>query len=281
MAAAGIRLVACDLDGTLLRPDGGLFSRATEELSRLHRQGIPVVIATGRSWRTALKVQSAMGIRGPFVAHNGAYAYDTRTRRELHVRRVGQHAARAIWDWATARGVMVRSYLGVGRPVYFNRFTDEHVARFLRPEDRVASRPEEWIGPGPLEIFLFGSTDVTAFLELFGTNGPDYEATVFPHEGGIQEVNICAPHVDKVEGVQAVARTLGIPSENVLVIGDGENDVRLMEWAGYAVAMGNGHPDAKRVADYVTPLDAPEPVVDALAWAWSTAWQHGPRPATP
>jgi hydroxymethylpyrimidine pyrophosphatase-like HAD family hydrolase len=82
---------------------------------------------------------------------------------------------------------------------------------------------------------------------------------------------VCAPGADKVEGVAAVARRLRIQPREILAIGDGANDIRLMRWAGYAVAMGHGHTDAMRVADYVTPPDSPHPVLDAIQWAWHRA----------
>jgi Cof subfamily protein (haloacid dehalogenase superfamily) len=265
-----IRLIACDLDGTLLRPDGTVSPRVAARVQDLARAGVVFVIATGRSWRTALRVQADLGITGPLVAHNGAYAYDSATRREIYAHRVPRAAARAMLAWATPRRIMLRWYLGVGQPVLFNFFTEEHLARFLRPEDTAVPELHRTLAVDPLEIFLFGTWEVDAFLARFGTRGPGYEAVVFPHDA-TREINVCAPGADKVEGVAAVARHLGIPPSDILVLGDGANDIRLMRWAGVAVAMGHGHQEAMAVADYVTPADAADPVLDALDWAWNQA----------
>jgi Cof subfamily protein (haloacid dehalogenase superfamily) len=273
-----VRLIALDLDGTLLRADGHVGERTAAHLVALHRQGVAVVIATGRSWRTALRIQQELGIAGPAVAHNGAYAFDSRSGAEWYARRVPRQAARTMLAWATAHDIMVRCYLGVGQPVLFNFFTEEHVARFRRPEDAVAGDLSRTLDTDPLELFVVGNREVDSFVDRFGRLGPGYELVTFERNGR-RELNICAPGVDKVEGVAAVARRLGIPPSDILAVGDGPNDVRLLRWSGLAVAVGGGHDQAAAVADYVTPPDSPEPVADALEWALSRPWAGAPPAA--
>jgi Cof subfamily protein (haloacid dehalogenase superfamily) len=263
-----VRLIALDLDGTLLRADGHVGDRTAARLAYLHRRGVAVVIATGRSWRTALRIQRELGIAGPAVAHNGAYAFDSRNGSEWYARRVPRQAARLMLAWATARRIMVRCYLGVGRPVLFNFFTAEHLAAFRQAEDEAVPDLHRTLDTDPLELFLLGNWEVDSFVGRFGRVGPGYELVPFERNGR-RELNICAPGVDKVEGVAAVARRLGISPAEILAVGDGPNDVRLLRWAGTAVAVGGGYDQAAAVADYVTPPDSPEPVADALDWAWS------------
>lgn len=260
------RMLACDLDGTLLKSNGEMDIGTVHRLRELWHQGVQVVIATGRSWRTALKIQQLLGTPGPIVAHNGAYAFDTRTGQEIYSRRVPAQAARTMLAWADSRHIMLRCYLGMGHPVLFNFFTPTHLDRFLRADDVVVSDLHRTLNEDPLEIFLFGTWEVDSFLNRFGQQGPGYELVVFPH-GDTREVNICAPGADKVEGVAACARRLGIARKDILVIGDGLNDVRLMRWAGLSVAMGTGHEIAKSVANYTTREDHPEPVQEAINWA--------------
>jgi len=260
-----VRMVVCDLDGTLLRPDGSVGTDTRAYVQRLAARGIPFVIATGRSWRTAQRIQSDLGLTGPYVAHNGAYAYDTAGQHALYARRVALERARAMALWGSQRGIMLRYYLGVGHPVLFNLFTAEH-QRFRRPEDTVWEDLHERLPMGPLEIFLLGTWEVDSFLERFGPRGSGYEAVVF-QQGDARAVNVCAPGVDKVEAVAAVARRLGLHRQDVLAIGDGANDLRMMRWAGVSVAVGAGQEAAHRIADYVTRPDNPDPVAEALRWA--------------
>ncbi len=262
-----LRMVALDLDGTLLRADGTVGVATCAHLHELWRAGTAIVIATGRSWRTAVRVQELLDAPGPIVAHNGAYAFDTRTGREIYSRRVPVRAARAMAAWATARRIMLRYYVGYRSPVLFNFFTEEHRASFLRPEDRAEPTLNTVLDQAPVEIFLFGTWEVDSFLARFGPEGPGYEALVFPHEHEVREVNVCAPGVDKVEAVAAVARRLRIDRDEILAVGDGLNDLRMMRWAGHSVAIGTGHGDARAIADYVTDPESRDPVVEAVAWA--------------
>lgn len=276
-----IRMVVTDLDGTLLTTDDQVPAETSRRLAALSRHGVVVAIATGRSWRTALRVQRQLGLRGPFIAHNGAYVYDTKNRGQWYANRVPLGEARRMLAWATSRGIMMRCYLGVGQPVLFNLFTQEHRAHFQRPEDRVVNQLARTLEVKPVEMFLFGREDVDAFLKRFGTPNSaagssratpraPYETFLFDHpERGIREVNVCAPGVDKLDGVRAVCQRLGIQPDEVLAIGDGLNDLSLMRWAGMAAAMSTGVDIAKEAADYVTNPRHSDPVLDAIQWAWS------------
>ena len=261
-----IQLVACDLDGTLLNPDSTVASRSGRLLHALWQRGIVVVLATGRSWRTALKIQQELGISGPIIAHNGAYVFDTATDSEWHRRPVAMADARAMLAFADRMSIMMRCYLGYRQPVLFNHFTPSHRAHWLRPEDRTVENLATRLSTEPVEMFFFGADEVTWFIDAFGMLSTGYELLVFPHKD-IREVNICAPRVDKVEGLEAVVKRLKLRPEQVLALGDGQNDIGMLKWAGLSVAMATGVAEARAQADYVTSRPDLEPVEDGVLWA--------------
>lgn len=261
-----IRVIACDLDGTLLDSEGKLRRASGRLLKNLSRAGYTVVLATGRSWRTAVSVQTALGIRGPIVAHNGAYLVDTARGQDLYRHTVPLARARAMIGFADETGIMVRCYLGVGQPVLFNRFTPEHLAHWLRAEDREVPGLGRSLSVEPLEVFFFGQSEVERFCDRFGLVGPGYELSIFPH-GDYREVNICAPGVDKVEALSALVRHLGVGPEAVLALGDGLNDVRMLRWAGVSVAMPHAVDEVKRESDFVPLGERSDPVEEGILWA--------------
>lgn len=261
-----IRLVACDLDGTLLDAEAQVMPRSADLLRRLWLSGTTVALATGRSWRTALRVQREIGITGPIIAHNGAYLFDTQLDQDLYRRPVALSQARKMLAWADDMGIMLRCYLGFQYPVYFNRFTEAHRRYWLRPEDVAVPGLAYVLPAAPLEMFLFGSWEVDLFMERWGMRGPGYELSVFFH-GDFREVNICAPLVDKVEALAALCRHRHFKPDEVLAIGDGTNDVRMLKWATWSAAVGTGSPEAQAVASYVTHQAGVEPVEEALQWA--------------
>lgn len=265
-----IRVIACDLDGTLLDSQSRPYPRSARLLRALWHKGVMVVLATGRSWRTAEKIQRELGISGPVIAHNGAYVFDTALGRDRYRRAVDPLPAKDILAHADHWGFMIRCYLGFQYPVLFNRMTEEHRRFWLRPEDREIPDLAEKLTVPPLEMFVFGTREVEMLTERFGRQGPGYEMTVFPH-GSYFEVNICAPGVDKVEALAALTRQLKIDRSEVLALGDGLNDVRMLKWAGLGVAMSHGEPPVLEAADYVTRQGRREPVEEGLIWAFHQA----------
>jgi hypothetical protein len=263
-----IQLIACDLDGTLLDSRTQIRPSSRVMLRDLWKSGVMVVLATGRSWRTALKIQKQLGISGPIIAHNGGYAFNPATGLDWYRRGVPVSTAKDMLDWSSQHDTMLRCYLGYERPVIFNFFTPSHLSQFLRPEDTLLSPDGSNLDIDPLEIFLFGTTEIVPFMHHFGTEGPGYESVVFDH-GDQQEINICAPHVDKVEALSFICSHLGFDRTEVMAIGDGINDVAMLAWAGTSVAMGHGTPESHAKANYVTSPTSIDPVVEGLRWAMS------------
>lgn len=262
-----IQLITCDLDGTLLNPDTSIRLHSAHVLRQLSDQGILVVLATGRSWRTALRIQKEIGISGPLIAHNGAYIYDSRTGQDWYRHSIPVKRTREFLHFANEHHFMLRCYLGANKPVLFNRFNDEHRQNWLRPEDQCLPDAGESLAVEPLEIFLFGNEEVDILIEQFGVLTHDYELTIFTHKG-YREVNICAPHVDKIEAIRALSEHLKITTESMLSIGDGLNDVLMLKATGTSIAIGDGEEAAIRVAHHVTPLHHPEPVLEGIQWAF-------------
>lgn len=262
-----IKAISCDLDGTLLDHEARIRPQSARALRELWERGIVVVLASGRSWRTVLRIQQEVGIRGPVITHNGAYGYDTFMGREWHRHGVSASRVRQFVAWADSRAVMVRCYLGVDYPVVYNRFDVAHQLCWLRPEDRLVPDLARSLDRDPLEIFISGLEPVDDFIGQYGLAGPDYEVIVFPHLG-YREVNICAPGVNKVEALEQFSQRWDIRPEEILALGDGPNDAGMLEWAGLGVAVGDGSREAQNAADFVTTEGAAEPVLEGLRWAF-------------
>lgn len=260
-----IQMIACDLDGTLLNEDIHVNPRAAQLLRQLWQNGMHIVIATGRSWRTAWKAQQELGITGAIVAHNGAYVFDpSRRHADLYRHGVPRARAKAMLGWSLIHGAHMRFYLGYSHPVLLTRLPEDY-DRWRKSDDRLVSL-DTGIARDPMEILLLGQESVDQFIDNFGLRGPDYELTIFDH-GYFREVNICAPGVTKAEGLDTLSKHYHVPRQNILAIGDGLNDIPMLEWAGVGVAVGEGLPNCQKIADYVTPVGSGDPVTAAILWA--------------
>jgi Cof subfamily protein (haloacid dehalogenase superfamily) len=262
-----VRLVACDLDGTLLRSDGSVSARTRETLRRVEACGVPVVLVTGRPPRIARIFASAAGIGGPIVCCNGALVYDT------HADAIVRHAPLEAALAAHLVGAIRIAAPGACFAVEVEtRFAQETAFAALRR--RSAIEPLD-VGVPALhdDALSFCDAPVTkllvrhpeqaveALLELVRELvGETAAATV----SGGPFVEISAAGVHKAFALEALCAELGIAAAEVVAFGDMPNDVPMLVWAGRGVAVANAHPEVLAAADEVTASNDEDGVALAL-----------------
>ncbi|MES4906810.1 MULTISPECIES: HAD-IIB family hydrolase [unclassified Streptomyces] len=251
-AGPRFRLVATDLDGTLLRSDLTVSARTRAALALAGRAGAHHLVVTGRPAASSREFLVAIGYRGLAVCGQGAQLYDASADRLL---------VSAALDLDLARAVVKRTEeeLG-GRPLELAVVTAAPENRFVitpRFTDRVrpdwglvGSREELWAQP--IEKVLMRHREVpdgrvAAAAALAGGG----EVSVTHSEKGMIEV--LPAGVDKAVGLGRAAERMGFSPEDTIAFGDMPNDIPMLEWAGYGVAMGNAHPGLIAVADEVAP----------------------------
>jgi hydroxymethylpyrimidine pyrophosphatase-like HAD family hydrolase len=250
MAPTPVRLVACDLDGTLFGPGGRPTPRTLAALAAADAAGVAVVPATGRSHYTALpRLAGAAGLRW-LVCSNGAILYDRVEDRIVDRHPVGADALPALVAAVRAglpgAGFGWEGLDGFG---YETGFLD-----MGPPADVTAGEVLDALGPPwPAVTKLFvGHRDVVR-EDLLALVTPLMVDGLVVTCSGAGFVEVTGAGVDKAFGVARVCERLGIDRGEVLAIGDHLNDVALLRWAGRSVAMADGHPAALAAAAEVTP----------------------------
>lgn len=240
------RLVATDLDGTLLGADRTVSPRTRAALAAVTAAGVPVVAVTGRAPRSLQPLEGVM-VGRVVVCANGAVTWD---------RFAGRAVAEHRLDAATALEV-------VGR---LRRDLPDLTVAVERPDGNLGHEPgyrpsRPWRGsPRPLtELVGGGVLKLVVHQDGGGSDGLRAVATEIV--GGLAAVTASASGpfveigpagVDKASGLAAVAAGLGVDAADVVVFGDMPNDVSMLRWAGHGVAVANAHPDVLAVADEVT-----------------------------
>ncbi len=246
------RLVASDIDGTLIRTDGSLSPRTTGVLDQLYSRGVPTVLVTGRPVRWLRQLYDQMVEPLPAVCANGAVVYDPDTDEILRAAPlsvellldVTRQLREAVPDVALA--VEVED----GRSFWYEekwplRWDGEH------KQVRVLASPEELTSVPAVKLLArsasYGADD---FAELVSrTLGGIAEAT---HSSSSALVEISAAGVTKAAGLAWLCERDGLTAADVVAFGDMPNDLPLLAWAGRSVAMGNAHPALREIADEVT-----------------------------
>ncbi len=244
-ATLGTRVVALDMDGTLLRPDLTIGRRTLDAIAAADRAGIRVVVATGRGHRSAEPLLSSITTIDHGVLSNGSYVRDLRARRTLRTSPITSEALAAVLAVVAARapgsGIGWEHADGFGYDVTYRDVWAHATEWPVVPLDRPPADV-------PLLKLLVRHPELEepALLAALGAALPP---TVTAATSGGRLVEITGHGVDKATGLAWLCDRWGVAAADVVAVGDNGNDVAMLRWAGRGVAMGNAHPDAVAAAD--------------------------------
>jgi Cof subfamily protein (haloacid dehalogenase superfamily) len=246
------RLVASDIDGTLIRDDGSLSARTVGAIDKLHARGVPVVVVTGRPLRWLRQLFDQMDEPVPAICANGAVVYDPAADEVLLANPLSVEllldVTKKLRD--AIPGIALAVEVEDGRRFWYEqawplRWDGNHDSL------RVLTAPED-LSSVPAVKLLARSAGMKpeAFYDLVrNTLGPLAEIT---HSSSSALAEISAAGVTKAAGLAWFCEKEGYTAADVVAFGDMPNDVPLLSWAGRSVAMGNAHPAVREVADEVT-----------------------------
>jgi HAD superfamily hydrolase (TIGR01484 family) len=255
------RLVATDLDGTLLDDEGRLTTRTLDVLRRVQEQDVRVVLVTARPlrWMDDLWAHVGGG-QGVGIVSNGAITYDIGSHRVLDCQDipadVGLPMVAAVRDAAPGAAVALECLGGYRHePAY----VDLHPTP---PDMRVGELADLWDEPA-----------VKILVQHLTLDPDDFRARVIDAVGQRATptwtidhlMEISAAGVTKGGALAALCERLGIAAEDVVAFGDMPNDLAMLRWAGTSYAVANGHESVRAAADHVAPANTEDGVAVTLA----------------
>jgi HAD superfamily hydrolase (TIGR01484 family) len=255
------RLVATDLDGTLVRSDGTISERTREVIAAVEARGVPVVFVTGRPLRWAEEVFDHVGDHGLAVVSNGALVWDVaadraRLRREIDPATVLQVCAdlRAAVPGST---FAVETLEGIGlEPEFLERHPVPDGAR-RGPLDELVTAPVVKLLARHEEL---GPQD---FWDAAEAAIGDRVTITWSSSSTLLEIS--AYGVTKATTLALLTDELGIDPADVVAFGDMPNDLAMLAWAGTPYAMANAHESVLAAVDHVAPSNDEDGVAEVLA----------------
>jgi hydroxymethylpyrimidine pyrophosphatase-like HAD family hydrolase len=242
-----IRLIATDLDDTLLRADKTISQRAYQLIQRAQAQGIHVVPVTARPPRTMREIGDILGVTGSAICCNGALVYDIGRTAIMRTSPIGPAIARQVA--ATLRDVAPGIQFGWEAGMRFGCEPGYAVANpVVNPGDWRDDALNVW-EPLVKLLALHPTIEPLTLTDLAQRIVGD---RVTVTNSGLPRVEMSPLGVDKGSGLAALCADLGILREEVVAFGDMLNDIAMLRWAGTGVAVANAHPDVLAVADAVT-----------------------------
>ena len=250
-ASAPVRLVACDLDGTLIGPDHRFSPRLVRVVSELKDRGVHFTLATGRMYTSARKLAEELGLDDvPLITLNGALVRMSRSGEVLLERNIPEDVARAVVESAKAEGHYIQTYHGDRLVVAELGPEAVAYAERTRVDAHVARTPAElWQGATKLLVIA----DPAVVTELMNRWRPRFGRRLALSRSFPYYLEVMAAGVSKGQALRHVASHLGVPLTQALAMGDGENDRSMLRSVGVGVAMEGAPPDLLRVARHVAP----------------------------
>jgi Cof subfamily protein (haloacid dehalogenase superfamily) len=277
-----IKLLALDLDGTLLNSQGKIPDANRHAIRAAEKSGVLVTIATGRRFRDARPVGLELELNAPLVTHNGAllkFADSLETvafsliekNTSLEILRVGKEfggdalmstdpvgKGTLFYDRVPDDNIPLRKYLYWSKLLHGDE-AEESVVRVERLEDELdAHRVIHISFSGSCEPML----EMQRVLEDALGESVNILATIYPRMN-FTLIDILPPDASKGAGLEKLAKINGLTAENVMAIGDNFNDLEMLEYAGTPVVMGNADPNLLERPKFYTTVSNDESGVAA------------------
>jgi len=252
-----VKLVVCDVDGTVAI-DGNVVSRELKDIfEALSQRGIAATLATGRMPHHTMGVAQALGLTGHLICAEGGCVVSVDGGEYLH------HPHLSPEMMATAAAIVgddgELKFAVLSRDTIY--MADDETRWYARPWGDGVTTIDHWTcAPDPLLVLIFGPPDAIDDLAVRLEQGlPDSMAIILEkHTSSYHQIKLCSKEVDKAVAARVLGDHLGIGMENVLVFGDWLNDLGLMRAAGYSIAPSSGAPEARATASKVSAYSCAE-----------------------
>lgn len=256
------KLLALDLDGTLLNSGLRLSDTNRDAVRAAMERGVQVVLATARFYGIALRTASRLEVTTPLICSNGALVKRPEDGGELLHLHLDGDLAREVTARGDDRGWEM--FTTIGDSTYM-KMRQGIIPERLPGGLKIAERQSDHLSEGsPTCVLAFGEDAVNEISDRFlapydgraafsinrPTNSPHY-------------VILTHPQADKASALEIVLDELGVPPDQTIAIGDSESDVGMFRLTGFGIAMRNSPDEVKRAALHVAPSNDE----DGVAWA--------------
>lgn len=261
------KLIAIDMDGTLLDSENNVSNRTKQAIIKAKEKDVHIVIATGRILKSALHYSKKLDLKNPIVASNGGIMIDE-DANVIYKKPLDKQAIREVVDCADKENIYCHLY-------------DESRFYSSRKVQDVLDFYSEGSGSMKIDLELFEEIDdilieedLNIYKLLFIDE--DYNKLLSFREkiSKVKNINISsswsnnieamALDVSKGEALKKLCEILNIKPEEIMAIGDSENDLSMLNIAGLSIAMGNGSDKIKDKVDYITDTNDNDGVAKAI-----------------
>lgn len=259
-----IRLVASDLDGTLLNNEWQISPQNSAAIRQTVAKGVKVTLATGRMAASTRKYAEQLGLDVPLITYHGALVEQALSGEVLYRKVVPVELAAELLEILVKKGVHTQFFIKDRVFVRKHNAYSEYYSRMsgLQVEETDIYKLLQKEPEGCEKILCIAEEEdlpkiVVELKEIYGdrlhftSSSPNF-------------FDMLNPEVNKGAALKALAERWEIKASEVLACGDSQNDIEMLSYAGIGVAMENAHPELKKIADYITASNEQDGVAKAL-----------------
>ena len=248
------RLIAVDLDGTLVRSDQSISQRTIETLVQVQQMGVKVVVASGRPTFGTAHVADTLRLKefgGYVMSYNGGEIYNWGTRSRLHAQMLDEDVIPYLYTCAREHGLPIMTYMS---KEVVSEVEDNEYIRYSAMRNRMSIRKvDDFVsatkGAGIVKCIIVGDPTLLPALEAELQTALKGKAGAFRSEPFFLE--IVPEGIDKGMGLSILLDKIGMKQSELIAFGDAYNDIPMLKFAGMGVAMGNAAEEIKKAADMV------------------------------
>lgn len=264
------KLVAIDMDGTLLNSKNEVSERTKIAIEKAKEKGVLVVLATGRILKSALQHKRDLMINNPIVACNGAIIINEH-EEIIYKKPLDKNIIEEILDIGKRNDIYYHFYDEYN--LYSNILVEEVVGFYNTPTAKlkglelainIFNEKEEILTKDDLNIlkFMFIDNDLKKLSRV--RKELDNMQVLNTSSSWDNNIEVMNKGVSKGEGLTYLCKKLKVDKSQVIAIGDNENDLSMLNFAGLGVAMGNSRDEIKNMSDYVTSSNNEEGVAKVI-----------------
>lgn len=245
-----IKLIASDMDDTLLNSKTKLSERNAAAIRKAIDAGIVFLIATGRMYVSVKPYADALGLDVPLVTYNGALVKGSKSGKVYYEHPLKLETALELLAYCKEKGYYIQSYQG-------DELWVKEATEFSAEYTRISGIPATPVGerlyhPETAPYKLLAMTKPEEFQKVWQDIQQQFAGKVVVTSSRDNFLELMEPGVNKWNAVKAVAEVYGIKPEEIMCIGDSNNDLSMIENAGIGVAVANAKPAVRAAAKLVT-----------------------------